>query len=310
LKLLITGASGFIGSAFVGAALAAGHDVAVLGRDPDAWRLRPYVGCFVHRRAALGDAEAVMRILSETAPEIVVHLAWAGVAGSDRNAPVQIDNIGCSAGLLLAAANAGARHFVSTGSQAEYGPETGIISPAVDPHPTTLYGEAKLATYRLLRRLALDRGMRLSWLRVFSTYGPGDHPYWMIPTLINALLRGERPALTKGEQRWDFLHVADAARALLLVAESEVASGVFNLGSGSAPPLRDTILAIRDAIDPALPLGFGELAYRSDQVMHLEADISRLYDELGWRPGIPLAEGLLETVRWYTNNRWIFGADL
>jgi nucleoside-diphosphate-sugar epimerase len=306
MKLLLTGASGFIGSAFLAACLAAGHEVTILGRNAEAWRLRPFLGRFSHRNADLADRRAVEQALIEVAPEVVVHLAWAGVSGRARNDPVQIDNIGWSTRLLIAAARAGVRHFVSTGSQAEYGPQTGVISEAAEPRPTTLYGEAKLATFRLLGRMASEMGPRFSWLRVFSTYGPGDHPYWMIPSLIGSLLRAERPALTRGEQFWDFLHVADAARALLMVAESEQASGLFNLGSGVAPQLRDTIEMIRDAIDPSLPLGFGDIAYRPDQVMHLQADIGRLREVVGWKPGIGLETGLVETARWYGQNRWIF----
>jgi len=83
------------------------------------------------------------------------------------------------------------------------------------------------------------------------------------------------------------------------VAMSESASGAFNLGSGTAPRLRDMIEKVRDTIDPALPIGFGEVAYRPDQVMHLEADIGRLTRATGWRPKVTFAEGIPKTVDWY-----------
>ncbi|MDR3470298.1 MAG: NAD(P)-dependent oxidoreductase [Devosia sp.] len=308
MKLLLTGASGFIGSAFLGAAIAAGHEVTAVGRDPGAWRLLPLAGRFVYIGADLGDADTIVAILRAAAPEVVMHLAWHGVSGRERNAPEQIGNIGWTTGLFEASARAGVRHFVAAGSQAEYGPRSGPIAPTDPTYPTTLYGEAKLATCRLLTRLAQGRDIRLSWLRVFSTYGPGDHPYWMLPSLIGSLLRGERPALTLGEQKWDFLNVSDAAQALLAVAASPSAGGIYNLGSGTARRLREIVTMVRDAIDPALPLGFGEIAYRDDQVMHLEADITRLTTELGWRPAVPLAEGIAATVKWYQANRWIFDA--
>lgn len=307
MRLFVTGGTGFIGSALVAEAISAGHELALLTRNPDAWRLRPWAGRFRHVEGDLSDMQPVTAALEEFRPEAVVHLAWAGVGGNDRNDPVQIRNIGWSADLLVAAQQAGARHFLSTGSQAEYGPKSGIVSPNDQTAPTTLYGESKLATCRILTRLASLRQIRFSWLRVFSTYGATDHPYWMIPGLIRDLLRGERPALTEGRQKWDYLHVSDAARALLLVATSETAGGVYNLGSGSAPPLRDTVSLIRDSIDPNLPLGFGDVPYRPDQVMHLEADIDRLRAELGWSPRVTLAEGLADTVAWYRANPWIFG---
>lgn len=306
MKLFVTGASGFIGSAFVKAAVQSGHETTVFARNADAWRLRPIEGRYQFVPGELADTSVLSRALSATRPDVVVHLAWAGVAGLDRNQAVQIRNIGWSTDLMLAAADAGVSHFISTGSQAEYGPKSGVVAPDATELPTTLYGESKLATYRLLNRIAELKSMRLSWLRVFSTYGATDHPYWMIPNLIGTLLRGEKPSLTEGLQRWDFLHVSDAASALLAAAQSATASGIYNLGSGSAPVLRDTITTIRDAIDPDLPLGFGETPYRADQVMHLQADTTRLNQELGWHPTMALNEGLVETVTWYRQNPWIF----
>jgi nucleoside-diphosphate-sugar epimerase len=309
VRILLTGASGFIGSAFLQAAVLAEHDVTALVRNSEAWRLRPARGRFTPAAADLRDAGAIAAVLDETRPDAVVHLAWTGVGNRDRNDPAQRDNIGWTASLFEAAARAGVRHFVATGSQAEYGPCSGPIAPAAPTNPTSVYGEAKLATSQALARLAAEHNVRLSWVRVFSTYGPGDHPYWMIPSLIGNLLRAQRPALTPGEQRWDFLHVSDAARALLAVAVSPDAQGIYNLGSGSARPLRDVISMVRDAIDPRLPLGFGDIPYRPDQVMHLEADIGRLTGDLGWSPRVPLDEGLVETVGWYRANRWIFDAE-
>jgi nucleoside-diphosphate-sugar epimerase len=200
----------------------------------------------------------------------------------------------------------GATIFLGLGSQAEYGPREGAIAPDAPTAPTTAYGEAKLAAGQRLATSAEERGMRFVWMRVFSTYGPRDNPHWLIPSLIRDLAAGKRPPMTAAEQLWDLLHVRDAARALRRAIEMPAARGIYNLGSGSAPPLRGTAEFIRDAVDPALPLGIGEIAYRPDQVMHLEADISRLRLDLGWEPDIPLREGLAETVRWYLDNLWIY----
>jgi nucleoside-diphosphate-sugar epimerase len=306
MRLFVTGGTGFIGSALLAAALESGHEIAVLTRDPEAWRLAPFgdkVGLIV---GSLSDISGFFPSMKSFRPDCVAHLGWSGVAGADRHDPRQICNIGWSCHLLLAAGAVGAKAFVSTGSQAEYGLRPGRIKTDDPTEPTTLYGECKLATFRLLNRLAQDQGLRFAWLRVFSTYGPGDHTRWMIPGLIGALLCGQKPALTAGDQKWDYLHVADAARAILAACESEAGHGMFNLGSGCALPLRYTVGLVRDLIDPKLPLGFGEVAYRPDQVMHLEADISRLTDELGWRPRIPLLDGLADTVAWYRANPWIF----
>jgi nucleoside-diphosphate-sugar epimerase len=110
------------------------------------------------------------------------------------------------------------------------------------------------------------------------------------------------PKLTAGEQLWDYLHVSDAARAFVAVAQHR-AEGVFNLGSGEAPSLRSTIEHIRDLVSPGAALGFGQVPYRNDQVMRLQAVNSKLRQCTDWQPMVSLNDGLQETVTWFTQKQ-------
>ena len=138
-----------------------------------------------------------------------------------------------------------------------------------------------------------------TWLRLFSSYGPMDQQDWLIPYLINSLLKGESPNLTLAEQVWDYIHVADVASAIALMIDKPNVHGVFNLGSGNAVPLKSIIEKTRDLINPLTLLNFGAVPYREDQVMHLEANIDLLTNATGWRPIVDINEGLLETVNWW-----------
>jgi nucleoside-diphosphate-sugar epimerase len=160
-----------------------------------------------------------------------------------------------------------------------------------------MYGAVKLCTYLVSRQLAQGAGLRFAWVRLFSAYGPKDSPDWMIQYVIHSLLRREKPSLTLGEQKWDYIHVEDVARAIYHIAKNQCAEGVFNLGSGQAIRLREIVETVRDIVDPSLPLGFGDMQYRSDQVMHLQANITKLRSA-GWEPRVSLTEGLRETVEW------------
>jgi UDP-glucose 4-epimerase len=131
-----------------------------------------------------------------------------------------------------------------------------------------------------------------------SAYGPGDNERHMLPSVILRLLAGQKPALTRGEQVWDYLHVDDAAAAICCVLEQDV-EGVFNLSSGSSTTIRCIVEQIRDLIDSSLSIGFGELPYSHDQVMRLEADITRLVNATGWRPAVNLQQGLKQTIESY-----------
>jgi len=299
MRFLVTGASGFVGSNVARQLAAEDKSAAVLLRPGgDRRRLAAILPKLTVIEGDLADIRASGDAIAAFAPDVTLAIGWQGVKNTDRNDPLQYDNIGGITELMRLSYECGARHFIGLGSQAEYGPCSGAIDEDVPARPTTLYGAAKLASAILLERLAAIQGMRFAWLRLFSSYGPGDDPSWLIPFISRKLLQGETPPLTAGEQIWDYIHVADVAAAIIAAAESE-ASGVFNLGSGQAVALRSLIEQVRDLIDPKLSLGFGQIPYRPDQVMHLEANIAKLTATTGWRPKVRLADGLAETVASY-----------
>ena len=308
MRMLVTGASGFIGAAVCSELLAHGHELAALVRRPGHWQLEPIRSSALVVAADLAERATWEGPVRAFRPDGVVHLAWTGVRAADRDDLRQVANIAWTADLIDVCHDCGATVFLGIGSQAEYGPKQAAICEHDEVAPTTLYGEAKLAAGRIGAKIAQARGMRHVWLRIFSTYGEGDHPHWLIPYLIGALLRGERPSLTAGEQLWDFLHVRDAAAAIRIALENPQAQGIYNLGSGLAPALRQTVETIRDLIDPQAPLGWGEIPYRPDQVMILQADIARI-KMLGWEPTITMAEGMARCVEWYRRNPWIYGSE-
>lgn len=300
MKLFLTGASGFVGAETLRLALEAGHAVVAPVRPGSpAPRLAPFAGRFTRLDMDLRDGAALAEALAAHRPDALLHLAWSGVANSARFDRRQItDNVEAACALIEAAAAAGVGSFIGVGSQGEYGAGTAMREDAL-PEPTSLYGAAKVAALFLTRQLAAQAGMRHAWLRLFSTYGPGDNDGWLIPMLITEMLASRRPKTTLGTQSWDWLHVEDVARGILAVATHGTASGVFNLGSGRAVRVRDVVERIRDLAAPGMELVFGEIPFRPDQVMHMQADISRLGGATGWAPRIAIEEGLTGTVEWY-----------
>ncbi len=308
MRILVTGGTGAVGSHVVRNLVKRGDEVAILARDgSDTWRIHDVLGQVHVVKGQLEHPASYRDGLREFRAETVVHLAWSGVLGKHRNDCEQAYiNIPGTLALLSQAEEAGVRTFVGLGSQAEYGAVQDVITEGIPAEPTTLYGAAKLAAYTVCKTFSGIHQMRFAWLRLFSSYGPADNPEWMIPYLILELLQGRRPSLTAGEQMWDYLYQADAAEAVVTVAHDAHASGLFNLGAGEARSLRSIVEYIRDLIDPTLPLGWGEVPYRPDQVMHLQADISRLM-ALGWQPAISLEQGLTKTVEWFRDNQQRYG---
>lgn len=301
MRALVTGATGFIGSYLAERLRRAGAAVAVLVRTGSpAWRIEGLLPELTRIEGDLRDVAATEPAVRDFAPDTVFHFGWHGVPGAQRNEGEQIDmNLPGTLGLVRLAGRVGCATWIGLGSQAEYGPHNRRLNEDAPARPTTTYGVTKLCAGLLAERLAAASGLRFAWLRVFSTYGPRDNPDWMIPYVIRTLLNGKKPALTAGQQKWDYLYVTDAAEAAYQIAAAPNASGVFNVGSGRAVPLRQVIERVRDLIDPTLPLGFGEVPYRPDQVMHLEADTTRLQQATGWTPRVDLREGLRATVEWF-----------
>ncbi|MCS6757693.1 MAG: NAD(P)-dependent oxidoreductase [Candidatus Devosia euplotis] len=299
MKILITGAGGFVGSACVDAALASGHQPLALVRPAGNRHRLGGKGVRV-LPVDLADRSALGGALAQHRPEVIVHAAWSGVSNAARHNKAQItDNIDTALALVEAAAANGVSKFIGIGSQGEYGPLSGKIAETVLPVPTSLYGAAKVAVQVLAAQLCADAGVQFAWLRLFSTYGPNDNASWLIPSLITQMLDGKCPKTTEGRQLWDYLYIDDVAAAILAVATHTEATGVFNLGSGQPVPVRHIVEAIRDLAAPELDLVFGEIPYREDQIWHMEADIDRLTKLSGFTPKVGLVDGLSRTIAWH-----------
>jgi nucleoside-diphosphate-sugar epimerase len=295
-RILITGAGGFVGAATARAALTEGHEVHALVRRPGAARLAGLSGALHMHAADLSDSGAVAALLHRVKPDIVIHSAWEGVGGALRAGDIQFDNIRMTLALVDASIEAGAKKFVGIGSQAEYGRFDRRITEEDLPQPTMLYGAAKLSACHLARQRTREAGIAFAWLRLFSVYGPGDNPNWLIPAAAASLMQGIAPKCTVGTQKWDYLHIDDVASGTVAAAATDGATGVFNLSSGSPIAVRTIIERLRDLAAPGLELRFGEIPFGPDQIMHLEGDNSRLKNATRWTPRTDALDGLADVV--------------
>lgn len=302
---VVTGPTGAIGTALCRRLLAAGMTVCAVCRPgslrAEALPQHPRLYRVDCDAAALDTLPALLagRMGDTPRADAFFHLAWAHTIGPGRNdMPSQIENIRHTVTAVHAAARLGCCVFVGAGSQAEYGPVCGKLRPDTPTFPRTGYGMAKLCAGQMARAECEALGMAGIWARVLSVYGPHDGPGTMIVSTIRRLLAGQCPPLTAGDQRWDYLYAADAADALLRMAQSGRAGMVYPLGSGRAFPLRRYVEILRDAIDPALPLGFGQIPYGPDPVMHLQADLTALTADTGFVPQIGFDRGIRQTIAW------------
>ena len=235
--------------------------------------------------------------------DVFYHFAWDGTYGESRqDMKRQANNIIYTLDAVHLAKHLGCKVFVGAGSQSEFGHVEGVLHPDLPCDPDNGYGIAKLDAGRMSRIECRRLGIRHEWCRIVSLYGPHDANYTMVMSGIIKMLNGERPQYTKGEQIWDYIYSKDAARAFKLVAEKGKDGAVYCFGTGRTRMLKDYIYAIRDAVDPSIDIGIGEIDYYPNQVMHLEADISNLTEDTGFAPKYSFEEGIKETVEWAKEN--------
>ena len=245
--------------------------------------------------------------LKDMIPEPVdafFHLAWMGPIGEGReDMLLQTENIRCAIEANKTAKALGAQVFVGVGSQAEYGRIEGLVTADLPCFPASGYGMAKLCAGQMTRSVSRKLGMRHVWARVLSVFGAYDGPLTVISVILDKLLQGEKPSLTAGEQQWDYIYADDAADALICMAENGQDGRIYPVGSGQCRPLREYFGILRDAVDPSLPLGLGELPYPPGQVMRLQADISGLTEDTGFRPRYTFEEAAQIVVKAYRERK-------
>ncbi len=299
-RAIITGATGSIGIALIGELLARQTEVLVLCREGSARnRNIPHHPLITIKYCSL-DELTLLENDTGKCYDVWFHFAWEGTMGETRNDMyLQHRNVKYTLDAVTAAERFSCGTFIGAGSQAEYGRVEGALNSATPPFPENGYGIGKLCAGQMSRILCEQKGMKHIWTRILSVYGPYDNQNTMIMSAIGKLLRGEVPAFTKCEQKWDYLYSKDAARAFVDLAERGRDGKVYCIGSGKALPLSDYIIRLRDAICPGAELGIGQIPYGPRQVMYLCADITELEEDTGFHPVYTFEEGIRDTIEWY-----------
>lgn len=300
-RVLLTGATGFLGSYAIGHLLAAGYEVHAVARTPG-----PDARVSWHPSDLLDDRQT-RALVEKLAPDHLVHLAWYAEHGRFWTAPENADWVAATLRLLSSFAASGGRRAVVAGSCAEYdwaheyercrelgGPD----GEATPTQPAMMYGIAKHAAHSVGAAHALACGVSLAWARVFLLYGPGEDPRRLVPSVARSLLAGQPAETTDGEQVRDLMHVDDVAAGIVALLAGGV-EGPVNVASGEGVAIRTVLELLAETCGRPDLLRLGALPRRAGEPQRLVAATGRLGEEVGFRPRIPLADGLRESVEWW-----------
>ena len=293
VKIIVTGASGFLGS-WLSRILSIKHSTIALVRETsDLSKLSDIDKIEIVQHESQGWAA----FIATASPDVLILNDWAGVSNKNRNDLEQFQNVERIRNLASAAVKSGTKVIIGVGSQAELGPINSNIPESVSDNPTTLYGKAKVETRKAIQEVVHGTDVRFVWMRIFSTYGPLDEGSWLIPSMVDSLLKGNIVGMTKGEQEWSYLHAYDLATAFAKVTEDSDIEGVVNVGNPQTIMIRDAALKIGGILGRIDLLAFGALEYRPDQVMKLRPLCESLTNS-GWRPQITFEQGIRQTTEW------------
>jgi len=297
-RVIVTGASGFIGRYTLPLLVQAGFEVHALSRQPDS---ESCADVFWHHVDIMHE-QSVEALCSDLRATHLLHLAWYTEHGKFWHADENLDWLACSLGLLKSFVHHGGKRVLMAGSCAEYDWHQGSCSEDATPcHPATLYGISKHALHQVAATYCAMHQVGIAWGRVFFLYGPGETGARFVPAVINGLLRQETVLCSDGSRLRDFMHVADAASALASLLESGLTGGV-NIASGESYTLKEIAEEIMRQIGGYGHIEFGALANCPSEPTVLTADTKRLHDELGWEPSFSLETGLADTISWWKSN--------
>jgi UDP-glucuronate decarboxylase len=298
MRVLVTGAGGFIGQWVAAALQRRGHHVIAVSRGRGSLG-DPQSETTIWCKADLLNQADIENLLNTHQPEGLIHCAWDTTPGSYWTTTANLKWVASSLQLMEVFEKYGGRRAVAAGTSAEYcwkheGSLHEFRSPTV---PDTLYGISKNALRQILEQWTSKNNISLAWGRIFCPFGRDEKPQRLIPRLVQQLRTRQPFSFDSGSLIRDFLSVEDLGEAFASLFDSD-AEGPVNLASGEDVSVRDLVTWIADCVGNNC-VEFGVQPDPIGQPNRIVADVSRLHNEVKWVPLMPVKERIMETCHYW-----------
>lgn len=292
-RILLTGANGFVGRQVL-AALPNDIELHFVSRSGKG------TGAGNWHKADLRNPEAAAQLVHHIKPTHLTHLAWNTERGAFWHAEDNLQWRDAGIAMVRAFAESGGQRLVITGTGAEYDADaTSPISENIAAlNPATLYGKAKRDLFLAASEIATAYNMSFAWPRIFNAYGAGEPAGRLVPSIINALLQEKVAKCSSGVQRRDFVDSRDLGNAIAALIFCDI-SGSINLGSGNQTTIGDIASMIGHLMERPKLIELGALPDRKGEPQIHIPDLTRMRDELKYKPKINYKSGLQDAIGWW-----------
>lgn len=308
-RILISGATGFIGANLVRKCLEAEAQVYIFTRiTSNKWRIRDVLKDINEFRVDLLNYERLKAMVSEIKAEIIFHMVAYGGYPYQKDADDIIrTNIIGTANLLNVCLKVGFNVFVNTGSSSEYGIKSEPANEADLLEPNNNYGIAKASATLFCQAKARSEKLPIITLRLFSPYGYYEAATRLISSVIISCLRGKNPKLSSPKPMRDFVFIEDVLDAYVKVANIPSIKGeIFNIGYSQQHSVGEVVNKIIELTGGRVSPEWGSVPKRANEPTVWQADISKAENILEWKPKYTLEKGLNKTIQWFEENFFLY----
>jgi len=277
VKILVSGATGFIANHVIQQLLADGYAVIATARDEEKASKYEWFHQVNFVPFEISN-ESINHSLHDyfLNPDILIHLAWGGLPDFENPSHVNL-NLPMHARFLSNYIASGGKHIAVAGTCLEYGLQSGCLSETITPNPITAYGKAKNELRIYLEQLRDRQSFCFQWIRLFYMFGIGQHPTSIIPQLAAAIKRNDAVFnMSGGEQTRDYLSVKTVAQYICSIATQEKVEGIINCCSGNPVSIRQLVEKYINENEATIKLNPGFYPYTTYEPMHFWGDTSKL----------------------------------
>lgn len=299
-KVLVTGASGFIGKTLIATLTQKGIKVVALARHFDEeLTSNKRVECI---DVSGIDVPELAKILHVDEYDCMFHLAWAGTSGPTRASyEVQLENVKMACQYVELAKALNCKRVVYASSINEMETYEYLQSDDIEPVGGYIYGTGKLAAHLMGETVAKLNDVEFIPVIITNIYGVGEKSARMVYTSIKKLVNNEHCSFTAGYQTYDFIYITDAINSIIEVAEKGKAFNRYYIGSGEPKPLREFLMEMRDIVDPEAEIGLGDILLEGVDISYKQFDLKKVERDTGYVNKIPFAEGIKMTAEYIRN---------